>query len=207
MFIPAYYRNNDLAQIKEFIRKHSFAIIVSQGTENPEATHIPLELVEGGDGTSFLQGHVSRANPQWKTFSDINRVLAIFQGPHTYVSSGWYNHVNVPTWNYIAVHITGKIKIIGDDELYMSLKELVDRYESNSAKPVRVEELPAEMMDKYMKGIVGFRIEIEKIEGKWKLSQNRDEEDFQNIIAELEKLNEVNASLVAEEMRKINSKS
>jgi len=203
MFIPAYYRNNDLSGIKAFIRKNSFATLVTGGNLSLEATHIPIELIEPNEGEAFLQGHISRANPQWKNFSDAGSVLAIFHGPHTYVSSSWYNHVNVPTWNYMAVHVYGKIKIIDGEELYQSLKGLVDRYEAGSSKPIRVEELPEDMMNKYMKGIVGFRIEIEKIEGKWKLSQNRDDEDYQNIIHELEKLEDVNARLVAEEMKRL----
>ena len=203
MFIPAYYRNNDLTEIKSFIRKNSFATLITSGSENPEATHIPIELIEQNNEEAFLQGHISRANPQWKNFSDKISVLAIFQGPHTYVSSSWYNHVNVPTWNYMAVHVYGKIKIIEGDELYQSLKGLVDRYEVISEKPIKVEEFPEDMMSKYMKGIVGFRIAIEKIEGKWKLSQNRDKEDHQNIIHQLEKLEDVNARLVAEEMKRL----
>ena len=202
MFIPAYYRNNDLTEIKSFIRKNSFATLITGGTDTLEASHIPIELIEQNNEEAFLQGHISRANPQWKSFSEKRDVLVIFQGPHTYVSSSWYNHVNVPTWNYMAVHVYGKIKIIEGDELYLSLKDLVDRYEKVSEKPIKVEELPEEMMSKYMKGIVGFRIAIKKIEGKWKLSQNRDKEDHQNIIRQLEKLEDVNARLVAEEMRK-----
>jgi transcriptional regulator len=205
MFIPAYYRNNNLSEIKAFIRKNSFATLVTSGNRMPEATHIPVELIEQNDGSAFLQGHVSRANPQWKIFSEQNSVLVIFHGPHSYVSSSWYNHVNVPTWNYIAVHVYGKIKIIEGEELYKSLKDLVDRYEIISSKPTRVEELPKEMMNQYMKGIVGFRIDIEKIEGKWKLSQNRDKEDHENIIRELEKLEDVNARMVAGEMKRLNN--
>lgn len=203
MFIPAYYRNNDLSEIRSFIRKNSFATLITCGSEKPEATHIPIELIEQNNEEAFLQGHISRANQQWKSFSDKSSVLAIFQGPHSYVSSSWYNHVNVPTWNYLAVHVYGKIKIIEGDELYLSLKDLVDRYETISEKPIKMEELPEDMMSKYMIGIVGFRIAIEKIEGKWKLSQNRDKEDQQNIIRQLEKLADVNARLVAEEMKKI----
>jgi transcriptional regulator len=120
------------------------------------------------------------------------------------VSSGWYNHVNVPTWNYITVHVSGPLKIMDDKELYASLKHLVDKYESGASKPVTMEGLPDDLIDKYLKGIVGFRMEIEKIEGKWKLSQNRNEEDFKNIIAELEKLNDVNANEVAAAMKSHN---
>jgi transcriptional regulator len=203
MYIPAYYRNESVTEILSFIRKNSFGIVITRGVNTPQATHIPFEVIENADGKVYLQGHISRANPQWKEFDEKDNVLVIFNGPHTYVSSGWYNHINVPTWNYIAVHITGKLKIIGDDELYESLKTLVDHYEKDAVTPVVVDNLPKDMMEKYMKGIVGFNISIDKLEGKWKLSQNRDEEDFKNIISELEKVNDVNSKLVAEEMRKL----
>jgi transcriptional regulator len=203
MYIPPYYRNSDLTEIKNFIRQNPFGILVTNGKEVPESTHIPFELVVGIDGKEYLQGHISRGNPQWKSFSNGETVLAIFMGPHTYVSSSWYNHVNVPTWNYIAVHVSGKLEVINEEELYQSLKTLVDRYETASEKPVRVEELPVDFLKNNMKGIVGFRISLDKIEGKWKLSQNRDEEDFQNIIKELEKVNDINSKLVAEEMKKL----
>ena len=204
MYIPAHYRNNDLDEVLSFIRKNAFAILVSRGTSQPEASHIPLEVEVAEDKRIFLHGHISRANPQWKNFKEDEAVLAIFNGPHAYVSSQWYNHANVPTWNYIAVHVTGRLKIISEDKLYQSLKKLVDHYEEGSSNPVAMERMPSDMIDKYLKGIVGFTIEAEKIEGKWKLSQNRNEEDYRNIIRELEQINDVNAKLVAEEMKRRN---
>jgi transcriptional regulator len=204
MYIPAYFRNNDLSEIKSFIKMNSFGILINCHAKIPEATHIPMELVEQNEQL-FLEGHLSRANKQWENFTDETNVLSIFQGPHTYVSSSWYNHVNVPTWNYIAVHIYGKIKIINEKDLYQSLDQLMDKYETISSSPIKLKDMPVELIDKYMKGIVGFRIEIEKIEGKWKMSQNRNEEDFTNIILELEKLNNVNAGLIANEMKRMNN--
>jgi transcriptional regulator len=203
MYTPAYYRKESVEEVVSFIRKNPFGIVVSQGEGAPIGSHIPFELMEDAEGKMVLQGHISRANPQWKNFEKNPEVLVIFNGPHAYVSSGWYNHINVPTWNYIAVHVTGSLKIIGEEELYRSLKTLVDRYEQGSAKPVVLENLPQEMINKYLKGIVGFNISINKLEGKWKLSQNRDEDDFKNIISHLENLNDINSKLVAEEMRKL----
>ena len=201
MFIPAYYRNSDFSEISKFIEEHSFATLVSHLEGKPWATHIPLELETKLSGESILAGHISRANPQWKSFSNGERVLAIFQGPHSYVSSSWYNHVNVPTWNYVAVHVYGTMRILNDEEQYTKLKAMVDRYEKIADKPIDMDKLPADMMGKYMKAIVGFEMSMDKVEGKWKMSQNRDEEDKLAIISELEKLNEVNATLVAAEMK------
>ncbi|MCY7410720.1 MAG: FMN-binding negative transcriptional regulator [Chitinophagales bacterium] len=203
MYLPKINRIEDLPAIEDFIEKNSFAILINEVKENPWATHLPLELEVNEAGEKVLWGHLSKANPQWKSFGKEEQVLAIFQGPHTYISSSWYNHVNVPTWNYIAVHVYGKIKLMNDEQVYEHLKRLVNKYEAISENPVSVETMPPEFVRKEMKGVVGFEIAIEKIEGKWKLSQNRDDENYRNIILELEKLNNVNAALIAEEMKKM----
>ena len=201
MYIPNHFRNTDLPAIENFIGQNAFAQLISTADGLPLVSHIPIELALNKKGDKVLHGHLARGNPQWKSFNE-QPVLTVFQGPHAYISSSWYNHVNVPTWNYIAVHITGKIKLIDNDELYQSLIELVNKYETGKQSPVTVEGM-AEYVRQQMKGIVGFEISIDKIEGKWKLSQNRDTDDFKNIILELEKLNEVSAGLVAAEMKKL----
>jgi len=130
-------------------------------------------------------------------------VLAIFNGPHAYVSSGWYNHANVPTWNYIAVHLSGKLRISNDEELYAHLSRLTTHYERKMEKPQDVSTMPPEMVNAQMKGILGFTIEVTEIKGKWKLSQNRNDEDFKRVIAELQKLDEYDSKRIAEEMKKL----
>jgi len=102
------------------------------------ATHIPIPLDKNENGNSILVGHISKSNPQWKNFINDNEVLAIFNGPHSYISSSWCDHENVPTWNYIAVHIYGKIKIIEGEKLIEPLTNLLDKYEKKSEKPVSV---------------------------------------------------------------------
>ena len=200
MYIPKQFHNNDGAAIKAFIRKNSFGILISQSESKMLATHIPLEL--SADETK-LTGHISRANPQWKKFDSLSDVLAIFPGPHAYISSSWYDHENVPTWNYIAVHVYGKIKIIEGEALYQSLKHLVDKYESKSAIPVSVEQMSPAYVQKSIQGIVGFEIAITAIEAAYKLSQNRDQKNYQNIIHELDKTADHSSLQVADEMRKI----
>jgi transcriptional regulator len=193
----------DWPEIENFIRTNSFATLVSTVGSKPWATHLPVELEENSSGENVLRGHLSKANVQWKNFSTTETVLVIFHGPHHYISASWYNHVNVPTWNYIAVHIYGKIRIMDDEELLDSLKNLVNRYETISKNPVSVETMPRDFVQKEMKGIVGFEISIEKIEGKWKLSQNRDDENYKNVIRELELLQTEEGHAVATEMRKL----
>jgi len=127
--------------------------------------------------------------------------LAIFSGPHSYISYSWHDHENVPTWNYLAVHVYGKAKILNHEETVASLKKLVDKYEKNSKNPVRVEDLSKQTMMQ-ARGIVAFEIEITAIEAVKKLSQNRDKKNHENIVSELEKTGDKNADLIAKEMIK-----
>lgn len=199
MYTPRYAQNTDTQDIKEFIKQHGFGIIVSQLNQKLIATHIPLEFTSD---ESKLVGHISRANPQWRNFDEQKEVLTIFSGPHAYISSSWYDHENVPTWNYIAAHVYGQIKIMDDDELYQSLKRLVDKYEATSENPAAVEKMSPEYVRKSMQGLVGFQISITSIEASYKLSQNRDEKNHSRVIHELEKRNDPASLQVASEMKK-----
>jgi transcriptional regulator len=127
--------------------------------------------------------------------------LAFFSGPHSYISSSWYNHENVPNWNYIAVHVYGKNKIIEGEAVIASLKKLVDKYEGKSENPIRVEDLSQKTMMQ-TRGIVAFEIEITEIQATKKLSQNRDDFNYKNIISELEKTGENQSVTIANEMKK-----
>lgn len=202
MYIPKYFRVEDYEAIKNFMMKNSFALLITHHENKPWATHIPMEVESSKTGETVLRGHVSKGNVQWKSFQRNDSALAVFSGPHTYVSSSWYSHINVPTWNYIAVHVEGRLRLLNDEETYDSLKKLVDRYEVISEKPVSVEGMKEHVI-KEMKGIAGFEMSIDKMEGKWKLSQNRKEEDFKNIIVELEKINDINANQVAAKMKNL----
>lgn len=202
MYTPPYYKNDNLAEVHDFITKNSFGILVSNTHSALWATHIPLELDKNDDGKDILVGHISRGNPQWKNFADQARVLAIFSGSHSYISSSWYDHENVPTWNYIAVHVYGTINIIAGDKLRHALKKIVDKYESNSEHPVSVERMSEQFLHKEMNGIVGFEIEIEEIQSAYKLSQNRDSKNHAAIIIELEKKGDAHSLAIAAEMKR-----
>lgn len=201
MFIPDIYKNENKEEINDFLQKNSFGILVNQTNGKLWATHIPLELDTNKNGKQVLQGHISKENPQWESFTDDDKVLAIFTGAHSYISPSWYDHENVPTWNYIAVHIYGTIKIIEGEAVIESLKKLVDKYEQNSEKPVRVEDFSKKTMMQ-TRGIVAFEIEIEEIQAQHKLSQNRDQKNYDNIITELKKTENPQATAVANEMLK-----
>jgi transcriptional regulator len=201
MFIPDIYKNENQEAITAYLKENSFGILINQTNEKLWATHIPLELGTNKDGKTILEGHISKENPQWKGFAENDQILAIFSGPHSYISPSWYDHENVPTWNYIAVHVYGKIKTIEGDAVIQSLKRLVDKYEQNSENPVRIEDLSEKTMMQ-SRGIVAFEIEIEEIQAQQKMSQNRDDKNYQNIISELEKTNTNQSIAVANEMKK-----
>lgn len=185
MYTPAHYKNENIAEVKEFLKQNSFGILVSQVEGRPWATHIPLELDTDESGNDVLISHIAKANPQWKHFSNDTEVLCIFNGPHSYVSSSWYEKEEVPTWNYIAVHVYGKLKILEEAAVLASMHKLVDKYEQQSECPVSVAELSPKTM-KQVKGVVGFQIVITDIQATKKLSQGR-KNDHPRIIEELEK--------------------
>ncbi|MCB0489462.1 MAG: FMN-binding negative transcriptional regulator [Cyclobacteriaceae bacterium] len=198
MYVPKYFKPDNSEEVKAFIRANNFGILVSEHNNRPWATHIPFMLNQSG---THLTTHISRGNQQWKSFSEKD-VMAIFQGPHAYVSSSWYDHENVPTWNYMAAHVYGKTRIIEGDELRQALRELVDHHEAGSARPVSLDSMTPSYVDREIKAIVGLQIEITEIQAAYKLSQNRDSKNHQNIIDELERQGYPGAVDVAAEMKK-----
>ena len=203
MYIPKHFKEEDKTEIEKLIREFGFATLVSVKDNLLCATHIPLELVTDETGNWFLHGHVARANPQWKNFETMNDVLAIFMGPHTYVSPSWYNHRNVPTWNYKAVHVYGKASLVEGEKLEAMLRNLMKRYEdAHAEKPQGYDEIPANVLEKDLRGVVGFEIKVERVEASSKLSQNRDAESHQSVMDNLKKMDAYDAKRIAEEMEK-----
>ena len=199
MHIVKYFREEDRGKILEFIRQNDFATLVAYDGERPVASHLLMEAMEDGENLR-INGHMSRANPLWKTFAKNPEVLVIFQGPHTYISPTWYNHINVPTWNYQSVHVYGKPSVITDkNQSYGILKRLTDRYEANT--PYKLETLPQDFVEKEMRGIAAFQIEVIRIEASYKLSQNRDDESYHNIVAHLEQRTDDFSLEIAKAMR------
>ena len=201
MYIPKYYKNENITEVKDFIQQNSFGILVSNNNGKSLATHIPLELSTNKSGKDILQGHVSKGNPHWNHFKDTTEVLCVFNGSHSYVSSSWYNFEEVPTWNYIAVHVYGIIKIIEGEALYDSLKHLMEKYEESSKNPVKIEALSKKTMNQ-IRGIVGFEIEITDIQAAYKLSQTLDDKNHENVISELKNKKDKGSKAIAEEMKK-----
>jgi transcriptional regulator len=203
MYIPKLFHESSWPEIRQVIEENSFATVVTCNEGIPTATHVPLRLVESASGTATLQGHMSRANPHWRLFEHERRSLVIFAGPHAYVSPRWYDHVNVPTWNYVAVHAYGKPRLVtAPEEMHELMKGLVDRYEGHGDVDSRytVEGLPEDYLKTHMKGIVGFEISIDEVQASFKLSQNRDQKDYENVITELHKSDDQQAQNIAKAM-------
>lgn len=201
MYIPKRYEEQDPEKVHAFIRENSFAILVSVLDGLPVATHIPLLLEKDGAGRDVLVGHIARGNEQKRTFIDRTKVLAIFPGPHAYVSPRWYTQMNVPTWNYMAVHVYGTLTVIEGEELRAALSRLVDNYEQHLPRPVAMEEIGEQTVSAEMRGIVGFRIVVEEVQAAYKLSQNRDERSYHEVIRQLRDGDSA-ARVVAEEMER-----
>ena len=199
MYIPQYYKNENLKEVKNFLTNNSFGILINILDGKPWGTHIPLELDVDENGAEVLTGHIAKANPQSKNFQNNQDVLCIFNGPHSYVSSSWYKEEEVPTWNYIAVHIYGKLKVIEGEALMLHLKKLVDKYEGNSERAIKLENLSKKTLNQ-VRGIVGFQIEIQDIQASYKLSQTRPE-DHEKIIHELEKTGDSQSLEIAQRMK------
>lgn len=184
MYIPPAFEITDREILHDFIRSNSFAILFSEKEGHPFATHLPFLLDDELGSNGCLYGHMARANPHWRQMDDKaqkkaqKEVLVVFSGPHAYISPTWYEaQLAVPTWNYVTVHVYGKFQLIHEKEaVYQLLKDTVDYYESSFEQPWSLNQTDGEYVDQLSKGIVAFKIEITKIEGKWKLSQNHPRE-------------------------------
>lgn len=183
MYIPPAFRMEDLQKLTEFMSVHSFAMLTTHHDGELLASHLP---VLHDPDRSILVSHMARANPQWKHLHPEREVLLIFQGPHAYISPSWYQTEQaVPTWNYAAVHVYGTPRILDNHEQVVELLErTVQTYEANRENPWSY-NLPTDFRDKLVQSIVAFEIEITRIEGKWKLGQNRSQEDCRGVLTEL----------------------
>jgi transcriptional regulator len=198
MYIPKHFRIEEEEKIFTIIEENSFATIVSQHNGSPYATHLPLLL---NREKCFLHGHFAKPNPHWKDIEG-QEVLVIFRGPHSYISPSWYEtHTAVPTWNYVAVHVYGKVELVEDElELFESLKEMVEKYEKQGSA-YQLDDVDSTYLQGLSKGIVGFKIHISKMEGKAKLSQNHPIERQELVIANLHQNGDDDSKKIAKLMQ------
>lgn len=205
MYVPKKHQAPSHAACWDYIRSNGFGTLIGTYEDRPIAAHIPLLLDENDSGKKIIHGHVSRANNLKHCFDGEQTILATFINTHAYVSSSWYDHVNVPTWNYVSVHVYGKAKVLDGPTLESSVRKLVEKYESGRKERFSVDDLSLEMKKREFRGIIGFELIIEEMQAAYKLSQNRNKEDFQNIIFHLENENLPGASETALEMKKLES--
>lgn len=201
MYVPAAFAEPDLSTLHSFMEQHSFGMLISQQDQLPFATHLPLLLQRDDGPQGSLLGHVARANPQWQQLAG-QRALAIFAGPHAYISPSWYEAENVvPTWNYVAVHAYGTVQIVEDrDQLWDIVQRSVAVYERSMPQPWAMNDRNT-FVDRLLAQIVGFRMEIERIEGKWKLNQNHPIERREKVVRALEQQDDPDGLAIAQMMR------
>lgn len=178
MYIPGHFEESRTEAQHALMRAYPLATLITQTPGGMTANHIPLLLTQGTTSLGALQGHVARANPLWRELTS-KQVLAIFQGPHAYITPSWYPAKQqtgrvVPTWNYLAVHAHAELRVIDDTEwLKAHLSELTFRQEREVPQPWALRDAPADYIDQLLAGIVGIEMTITRLEGKWKASQNQ----------------------------------
>jgi len=194
MYIPKANEEKRIPVIHELMQAHPLASLVTMTTSGLFASHIPMVLEADGSEFGVLKGHISRANTQWRDLTPDVDALAIFAGPQHYISASWYpgkheHGKEVPTWNYVVVHAYGPLKVIQDaDWLLKHLEGLTDVHEAASPVPWKVSDAPKEYIRTMLNGIVGLELPIRRLEGKWKMSQNRNERDRKAVVEGLDAL-------------------
>jgi len=201
MYNLSYFKAKDEKDVIDFMHQHPFITLTGVDADNqPVATHVPV-LIEERGGKLFLAGHIMKQTDHHKAFNQNPNVLAIFSGTHTYVSASWYkDQKQGSTWNYRAVHAKGKLNFLNEQSLLDILKRLTAHFENNPSSPSLVDHLAPEYVNRLMKAIIAFEIELTAIDHVFKLSQNRDKESYRNIIDELSK-GDIEAQQMAEIMK------
>ncbi|MFY9643943.1 MAG: FMN-binding negative transcriptional regulator [Terriglobales bacterium] len=195
MYIPSANEEHRVPVMRSLVAAHPLATLVTLGASGLIATHLPMVMEDDGSEFGVLQGHIARANTQWKDLVSSMDALAIFAGHQHYITPNWYpgkfeHGKEVPTWNYAVVHAYGPLKMIDDEHWLMNfLHRLTDIHEASSPEPWKVSDAPQEFIHSTLNGIVGLELPIRRLEGKWKVSQNRTESEQKGVIAGLKKLN------------------
>jgi len=207
MYIPRWFKEDRLNVLHDAIERIAFGTFVTNSPSGLLAIHIPMfiDRTKGSNGT--LYGHIARGNSQWRDSIRDTEALAMFLGPEIYITPNWYQTTQetgkvVPTWNYVAVHVYGRAEFFDDkDRLLALVTHLTEIHEKPFEDPWKVSSAPPEYIEGELKSIVGFEMPISKIEGKWKLNQNRTETDRAGVIRGLEELHDARADAVSMEMK------
>jgi transcriptional regulator len=202
MYVPSTFAETRLDVLHEFIRAHDFATVITAGPCGMLASHVPVVLKASPGEHGVLQMHLAKPNVHWESLARGEDALAIFQGPHGYISPRWYvSNATVPTWNYIVVHAYGTPRLMSTEELRPHLDELVATYESRHPDGWDTGRLPDGLADKLQAGIVGIEFSIKRVEGKWKLGQNRTRDDRVGAIAGLRAVGDAANAALADVMQ------
>jgi transcriptional regulator len=194
MYIPKMNEEKRIPVMHDLMRVHSFACLVALGANGLMASHIPMVLEQDGSEFGILKGHLSRANSQWRDLTPGVEALAIFSGAHHYISPSWYPTKQesgkvVPTWNYVVVHAYGTLKTVEDPSWLLShLESLTNKHEASFKPPWKVADAPPEYIRQMSNGIIGLELPISRLEGKWKLSQNKNASDLEGVVNGLNEL-------------------
>jgi transcriptional regulator len=210
MYIPRHNAETRIPVLHSLMRAHPLAALVTLNAGGLIASHLPMVLEPGANDADFgtLRAHVSRANSQWREVSETTDALAIFAGPHHYISTAWYpgtyeDGEEVPTWNYAVVHAYGPIRVIHDPAwLLAHVSSLTDVHEAQMPRPWKVSDAPSDFIAAQLKGIVGFEIPIRRLEGKWKVSQNRTRAEREGVIVGLAQLDTLESLAMSEMVAK-----
>ncbi len=205
MYNPKYFTEQDEKVLLQFVHDHPFAFLTGSSLSGAQvATQIPI-LLEERKGEKYLYGHIMRQTDHYRTFAENPEVLAVFTGAHSYVSASWYsNPISGSTWNYMSVHMKGKMRFLSLDELKAFMQKLSLHFEKNQAEsPTVFDNLPVEYQNKMLPHIAGFEIKVDAMENIFKLSQNRDEDSFQNIISQLREQGGHSAEIADEMLKRL----
>lgn len=205
MYIPRHFAVDHLPTLHDFMERYGFATLITTGNGAPVASHLPLMIDREAGEFGTLIGHMARPNPQWRGFDEGAEALAVFHGPHAYISPSWYeSSQKVPTWNYTAVHAYGVPRIIDDhDAVLAGLENMVAFYESGMDRPWRIDSQADDYRDMKMRGIVAFEIPISRVEGKFKLNQNKPEADRKGAVKGLRESGEAQDAALADLMESL----
>lgn len=192
MYIPAHFAESRPDVLHDLIRRHPLGVLITHGAAGLDANHLPFELNATSGSLGTLSGHVARANPVWEQLRDGEEVMVVFRAGDAYISPNWYpskheQHRQVPTWNYMVAHAHGRVRIVDDERLVRGIVgRLTKTHEASQQAPWKMADSPSEFIDGLLAAIVGIEIEITRLEGKSKLSQNKDARDLRGAIEGLE---------------------
>jgi transcriptional regulator len=204
VYVPKHFAVTDVATLHALVREHAFATLVSVLDGEPFATHVPLLLDPGRGPLGTLVGHVARGNPHARAFDGATPTLAVFRGPHAYVSPRWYaSGSNVPTWNYLAVHAVGRPRVLDDAKQVRDLLVRTAALYESSPEPWTLDAVPSRYAERLQNAIVAFELPIEKLVGKHKLSQNKSPADRAGVVAALRAAGDAESAAVARAMERL----